>query len=142
MAAGEPNTRRWTRRPGRSGGLAGYYVALCLLAFIAVAPLLVLASNSLKTRAELGRNPLGIPLSPQFHNFSSAWTRGDYGTSLRNSAFISALTVIGVCFIASLAAYALSRLDLPGASFVVGYLFVGITIPAQLYIIPLFALWV
>jgi raffinose/stachyose/melibiose transport system permease protein len=44
--------------------------------------------------------------------------------------------------IAGLAAYALSRLDLPGSSAIVGYLFVGITIPAQLYIIPLFALWV
>lgn len=129
-------------RPRRSGGLAWYYVALCVLAFIAVAPLFVLAFNSLKDSAELGRNPLGVPLHPQFDNFREAWTRGDYATSIRNSAIISLFTVIGVCIIASLAAYALSRLDLPGGGLVVAYLFAGITIPAQLYIIPLFFLWV
>ena len=42
-----------------------------------------------RPRAEIGRNPLGIPLSPQFDNFREAWTRGDYATSFQNSAFIS-----------------------------------------------------
>jgi len=133
---------RLKRRKRRSGGTGIYYVVLCLLAFISLAPLVVLGFNSLKTKAELGRNPLGIPLSPQFHNFREAWTRGDYATSIKNSTVISLSTAIGVCIIAGLAAYALSRLDVPGSSLFTGYLFVGITIPAQLYIIPLFALWV
>jgi raffinose/stachyose/melibiose transport system permease protein len=126
----------------RSGSAIGIYAALSVLAFIAIAPLVVLLFNSLKTKAELGRNPLGFPSSPQFGAFREAWTRGDYATSIKNSAVISSATAIGVCVIAGLAAYALSRLDLPGGSIIVAYLFAGITIPAQLYIIPLFSLWV
>ena len=61
---------------------------------------------------------------------------------MRNSALITLGTVLGVCVISGLAAYALSRLDVPGSSAFVVYLFVGTTIPGQLFIIPLFFLWV
>lgn len=119
-----------------------FYVVLLLLAFIAVAPLAVLIFNSLKTSIEFGRNPLGIPTDPQFGNFREAWERGDYATSIRNSAIYSGATVIGVCIISGLAAYALSRLDVPGGNWLIVYLFMGITIPPQLYVIPLFSFWV
>jgi raffinose/stachyose/melibiose transport system permease protein len=118
------------------------YAILLLLAFIAVAPLAVLIFNSLKTSIEFGRNPLGIPTDPQFGNFREAWNRGDYAISLRNSAIYSGATVIGVCIISGLAAYALSRLDVPGGNWLIVYLFMGITIPPQLYVIPLFSFWV
>ena len=126
----------------RSAEQYAFYAVLLLLAFIAVAPLAVLIFNSLKTSIELGRNPLGIPTDPQFGNFREAWNRGDYAVSIRNSAIYSGATVIGVCIISGLAAYALSRLDVPGGNWLIVYLFMGITIPPQLYVIPLFSFWV
>jgi len=119
-----------------------YYAILLILAFIAVAPLCVLVFNSLKSSVEFGRNPLGIPTDPQFSNFRDAWKRGDYAVSLRNSAIYSTATALGVCIISGLAAYSLSRLNVKGGTLLIAYLFMGITIPAQLYVIPLFSLWV
>src|SRR5918995_1920436 len=50
-------------------------------------------------------------------------------------------TVIGVCIIAGTAAYAMSRLDLPGGDGVLACLFVGSAVPFQLFLVPLFFLW-
>ena len=123
-------------------GSAISYLGLAILAFIALAPLLVLAFNSLKDAAEIGRNPLGPPSTPNFGNYREAWEQGNFEVTMRNSALITLGTVLGVCIISGLAAYALSRLQVPGTSSLVVYLFVGSTIPGQLFIIPLFFLWV
>ena len=41
--------------------------------------------NSLRTKAEIGRNSLGLPLPPVFENFPAAWTQGDFSTTMVNS---------------------------------------------------------
>ncbi|MBK8027453.1 MAG: hypothetical protein IPK19_40205 [Chloroflexi bacterium] len=48
-------TKRRTQSPIPS------YIVLILLAIFALGPLLVLFINSLKTTAEIGRNPIGFP---------------------------------------------------------------------------------
>jgi raffinose/stachyose/melibiose transport system permease protein len=118
------------------------YTGLAALASIALAPLFVLAFNALKDPAEIGRNPLGPPSQVNIANFAQAWEQGNFAITMRNSVLITIGTVLGVCVISGLAAYALSRLDLPGSSALVVYLFVGTTIPGQLFVIPLFFLWV
>ena len=118
-----------------------YYVILIVLACFAIGPLFVLLMNALKDSAELGRNPLWIPTEPIFANFPEAWELGNFAVTLRNSAVLASGTAIGVCVIAGLAAYALARLDMPSAGKWLLYLFVGTTVPAQLFIVPLFFLW-
>ena len=76
-------------------------------------PLTVLIFNSLKTTIEFGRNPLGIPHEPAVRQFREAWERGDYAISSATASSIRGATVIGVCIISGLAAYALSRLEFP-----------------------------
>jgi raffinose/stachyose/melibiose transport system permease protein len=114
---------------------------LTVLAAFALGPLVVLVSTSLKSQSEQGTNPLGPPLHPDFGNFSAAWTQGNLATTMRNSAMIATGTVIGVCVVAGLAAYALARLDVKGGSVVLGYLLFGTALPAQLFLVPLFVLW-
>lgn len=129
------------RGAGREPARWPYYVALVALAVFALAPLLVLAFNSLKSSAEIGRNPLGLPLSPIFSNYAQAFVEGNFAITMRNSAILTVGTVIGVCVIAGMAAYALSRLDLPGGGAVLLYLFVGSAVPVQIFLVPLFFLW-
>ena len=129
------------RPRGREPSQSLYYVILIGLAFFVLAPLMVLVFNSLKTSAQLGRNPLGPPLAPVFANFPQAWELGNFAVTMRNSTIITLGTVIGVCVIAGTAAYALSRLDLPGGDGVLFYLFVGSAVPVQLFLVPLFFLW-
>jgi len=129
------------RRSRREPSKGPYYVVLVLLAIFAIGPLVVLLFNSLKTSAEIGRNPLGPPLSPVFQNFPTAWVQGGFATTMVNSAILTFGTVVGVCIISGTAAYAMARLDLPGTDVVLLYLFVASALPFQLFLVPLFFLW-
>ena len=129
------------RRQRREPSKIPYYIVLALLALFAIGPFVVLVFNSLKTTAEIGRNPLGLPLSPVFENFPTAWTQGNFATTLINSTILTTGTVVGVCLIAGTAAYAMARLDLPGMDAVLLYLFVASALPFQLFLVPLFFLW-
>ncbi len=128
-------------RARREPSKVPYYVVLILLALFALGPLVVLAFNSLKSDTEIGRNPLGPPLSPAFENFSKAWVQGDFATTMLNSTILTVGTIAGVCVISGTAAYAMSRLDLPGTDAVLLYLFVASAVPFQLFLVPLFFLW-
>jgi raffinose/stachyose/melibiose transport system permease protein len=118
-----------------------YYVLLIILALFALGPLVIMIFNSLKSSAEIGRNPLGLPLSPVFENFPVAWTQGNFSTTMVNSIILTVGTVVGVCIIAGTSAYAMARLDLPGTDAVLLYLFVASAVPFQLFLVPLFFLW-
>ena len=117
------------------------YGGLVLLALFAGLPLIVFAFNAFKSDVELGTNPLGPPTSPTASNFSEAWSRGQLSTGLENSAVLVVGTVLGVWFCAGLAAYSLARINPPGSRVVVGYLLIVITLPVQMFLIPLFFLW-
>jgi raffinose/stachyose/melibiose transport system permease protein len=130
-------------RPRRGGRLTRpvFYLVLSVLAVYAIAPLVIVVFASLKSEQELAVNPLGWPKHFEWSNFATAWNQGNIGTGMENSAIITAGTVVGVCIIAGLAAYAMARLDLPGANLVIVYL-IGITaLPIQLFLVPLFFLW-
>lgn len=118
-----------------------FYILLLLLVLFALGPLLLLVINSLKSDAERGVNPLGIPMQPLLSNYMTAWEQGNFATTMTNSIIITVSTVVGICVIAGLASYAMTRLDLPGNSVVMLYLFAGSAIPAQLFLVPLYFLW-
>lgn len=137
-----PAARRPSRRRlRREGGGAGTYIVLIVLALFAIGPLVAVVFNAFKNNAEIGTNPLAPPQSLSLHNFTEAWTRGDFATTMRNSLIICIGSVLGTCLVAGLAAYALSHLRVPGGGAVVGYLFLGSALPVQLFLVPLFFLW-
>jgi raffinose/stachyose/melibiose transport system permease protein len=129
------------RRPRREPSKIPYYVILIILALFALGPLVVVVFNSLKSSAEIGRNPLGVPLNPVFQNFPDAWSQGNFSTTLVNSSILTLGTVAGVCVIAGTSAYAMARLNLPGTDAILLYLFVASAVPMQLFLVPLFFLW-
>jgi raffinose/stachyose/melibiose transport system permease protein len=132
---------RLPRRERRESSRVLTYMVLIALAAFSIGPLIVLAFNSLKPSTEFGTNPLGPPSDPQFANFTQAWTQGELGTTILNSAILTLGTVAGICVIAGGAAYALARLDLPGRNSVLVYLFTVSALPFQLYVVPVFFLW-
>ena len=117
------------------------YMILILLAVFAIGPLVILIMNSVKSTAEIGRNPIGFPETVILQNFADAWQEGNYATTIRNSAVLTFGTIVGTLTIAGLAAYALARLKLKGANLIAFYFLVGTSVPAQLFMIPLFFVW-
>ena len=88
------------------------------------------------------RNPLAPPFAEmQWSNFVDAWDKGNYATSMRNSALLVAATVAGVLVVSGLAAYALGRLKPPGSDALTMYMLAGTALPAQLFMVPLFFVW-
>jgi raffinose/stachyose/melibiose transport system permease protein len=117
------------------------HLVLSLLTAFAIAPILVLGFNSLKSRAEIGENPLGFPRAIQLENFPNAWQQGKFATTMRNSVLFVIGTVTSVLVLGGLAAYSLARLKPPGADGFMLYMLVAATIPVWLYLVPLFTLW-
>jgi raffinose/stachyose/melibiose transport system permease protein len=136
MSAIVPGARR-----RREVSLAPNYIILTILLAFAAGPLLVLTFNSLKGKAEIGKNPLGPPQSLVWQNFPNAWDVGNFSVTTRNSGILVVGTVVGVLLLGGMAAYSLSKLNLPGSGLVTIYLLVGTSVPIFLYLVPLFFLW-
>lgn len=125
----------------RTPSLVFNYTILTLLAIFVLGPLLLLVINSFKDTKEFTTNPFGLPAVWRWQNYPDAWTQGNYALTVRNSALITVASVTGVIVIAGMAAYSLARLNPKGADALAFYLVVGTSIPAQLFMVPLFFLW-
>lgn len=127
------------RRGGRPQVVT--WIVLGLLGLYAIAPLLVFASNSLKSAREIDTNPLGLPQSWNWSNFAEAWERAGMGPALLVSLVIAVATALGVAVIAATAAYAMTRLGLPGEGGWILWLLVSSSLPIQLFLVPLVSWW-
>ncbi len=87
---------------------------LILVSLSCIFPLVWMFSSALKTQATVFSDMSLFPAHPHWDNFYFAWTKGGFGIYFFNSIFYTLTVVIGVVFIASLAAYAFARLDFPG----------------------------
>jgi raffinose/stachyose/melibiose transport system permease protein len=129
------------KRLRRTASPVPNYVILTTLVLFSLVPLATLASNSFKSGPEVGRNPLGPPSEIRWQNYPDAWREARFSVTMRNSAILTFGTIGGVLVIAGMAAYALARLNLPGTNALILYLLVGTSMPAQLFMVPLFFLW-
>jgi raffinose/stachyose/melibiose transport system permease protein len=131
-----------SRRTLRRRALPLVHLPLLFLLFIALFPVLLLAMNSLKADVEIKGSPLAPPTVLHPENYYNAFVAAQYNLAIGNSLIVSAVTICGVCLLAGLAAYGLTRLHLPGSDAIATYYLLAITIPAQLYLVPLFFAWV
>lgn len=128
--------RRAARRRRRPNLVAGALAAVWL-SLVAV-PLYYLVSASLRTRSEyLSDNPLALPTSPTLENYLTV-LQGGFGRYLLNTGLVTAGTVAIVVGLALPAAYAVARN--PSRSVQRGFsvLLVGLAIPSQATIIPVY----
>ncbi len=65
-----------------------------------------------------------IPQHLNFDNFAIAWTKGNFAVYFFNSVIYTVCVVVGIVLIASLSAFAFSRLKFPGKN-IIFYLFVA-----------------
>jgi raffinose/stachyose/melibiose transport system permease protein len=101
-------------------------------------PVYALVTLSLKDPRQIAASPLGPPTSPTFANFGSAWERASFGTALLNSTVITVVSVAILIAIGSFAAYFIARWQTRlGYGLYVLFL-LGIVLPFQLGMIPLF----
>ncbi|GAA1797321.1 carbohydrate ABC transporter permease [Actinomadura chokoriensis] len=103
-------------------------------------PVYALVTLSLKDQRQVAESPLAPPSSPALDNYSAAWTRAELGPALFNSTVITVASLLVLIAVGSFAAYFLSRTaSRLGYGLYVLFL-LGIVLPFQLGMIPLFKL--
>lgn len=101
-------------------------------------PVYALVTLSLKDPQQIAASPLSPPTSPTFANFGAAWERASFGSALLNSTLITAISVLVLIGVGSFAAYFIARCQTRlGYGLYVLFL-LGIVLPFQLGMIPLF----
>lgn len=117
------------------------HLILLLLAFTAVFPILLVLINSVKTGAEVTANPLALPSNLDWDNYRQAWEYGEFGKAFANSVMLTATTVVLVLLTATPAAYVISAGKIRIARGLSIYLLVAMTVPIQLFLFPLYAMF-
>jgi len=114
---------------------------LILLLIFSLFPFYIAVSASLKGPAQLFTDPFGLPEKLHFGNYIGAWHEGNFGRALQNSSILTLGAVLGVLLTGAPAAYALAKIKVPGGPLLIGYIFFCTTIPAQLFIAPLYLMF-
>ncbi|GKX33353.1 MAG: ABC transporter permease [Rhizobiaceae bacterium MnEN-MB40S] len=116
-------------------------LALCLtpVLIIILAPFIWLIVSSLKSPAEIGvADPFAFPEKLMWQNYVDAWNIGGFGdlvvNSLINLCGVVALTLV-VC---APAGFALAKIRFPFKEWIFYLFLLGLTIPIQAIIIPLY----
>jgi len=113
---------------------------LILMAFICLFPLFWMFRSALMDNATIFMDKSLIPKIIHFSNFYTAWTKGNFGAYFLNSVFYTVSVVLGIILVASLAAYAFSRLRFPGKNFFFFMFLAAMMIPLPGSFVPLYVL--
>jgi ABC-type glycerol-3-phosphate transport system permease component len=124
-----------TRKIG--SGIATYAVFGALAIAVAY-PLVWMVMASVKTRFDIFQNPMGLPTSPTLGNYKRALGQGHFGANLVNSLAVTLPSVTLVVLISALAGFAFARLRFRGSRPLFYVLLIGVMVPPQAIVIPVF----
>jgi raffinose/stachyose/melibiose transport system permease protein len=113
---------------------------LALVSLIVLLPIGYMALASFKTVPDFFGNPYGLPTEWAWTNYTRAWRDAHVSTTLPNTIFVTACSVFGSTFLASLIAYGLSRKEKPLAMALYTLFVAGLLVPVHMIILPLFIL--
>ena len=112
-----------------------------LLALGLLFPLAMTASVSLQTMEEVySASPVIIPSEFRFSNYAEALKNGDWLHYFKNSAFVTLFTVAVSLLINSMAGYVFARIPFRGRNALFALILLGMMVPAQVTLIPVFSL--
>lgn len=128
-------------RAKRTISLTLSYVALALVTFLMIFPLIIVVIVSFTPNAVTQTwPPKIIPSAWTLDNYTSLFQRLPIGRELLNTiVFAGAVTIISV-FFDSLAAYGLSRVDFKGRGILLAVLIATMMIPAMALLLPVYKL--
>ncbi|MBN1347091.1 MAG: carbohydrate ABC transporter permease [Phycisphaerae bacterium] len=130
------------RKPSWRRSLPYLPVTLILAAvsLMMLAPLAWLVMSAMKTNSEIFNSPWSPPAELRFGNFAKAWTVARLGTYVFNSVWITSVSVVAILALSSMAAFAFARLRFRGRNVLFAVFLIGLIIPIQGVLVPLFLL--
>jgi ABC-type sugar transport system, permease component len=116
-----------------------FEVVMLLITLIVGYPIFVMAINVFKTPMEMA-NWIALPDSLYFENITKVMTKGGFPTSLLNSVVVTGISILFLVVFGSMAAFPMGRKREKVFSYLYIYLTLGIMLPMQFSILPLFQL--
>lgn len=114
------------------------YLILTPFLFLAIFPFVTIALTALKTSDELVRGPFSLPEVWRWSNYTEAWVQARFSQYFQSSVIV----VVGVVSVSTLLSimtgYAFGRMRFPFSRLLFFILLVGIMIPLEALIIPLY----
>jgi raffinose/stachyose/melibiose transport system permease protein len=116
------------------------YIAMILFAVSCLFPIYWLLLSSFKSNQELYVNTWGLPKTFSFVNYRDAIITGGILRYFGNSAIIAVSVVMITSILATMASYAITRMDWKLSKFVYTLFLMGMMVPIYGLIIPLFSI--
>ena len=115
------------------------YVFLIFWALINIFPIYFMFTFSLKSNEEIfGANIIGLPKGWLWSNYTTALNTGNMALYFANSLLVTTMA-IGISMLAAMmATYAITRIRWRGNKFTNAFLMLGLTIPIQASIVPVY----
>jgi len=137
VAVGAERVVSMPRRRRFAPGTAVVWVVLLGALAISLAPGAYMLSLSFMDNPQLfaGR-VVPWPLHPE--NYPQAWVASDIGRLYWNSVVVSTVSMVVTVAISALAGYGLGRIRFRGRGVIYALVLIGLTIPLQIALIPLF----
>jgi raffinose/stachyose/melibiose transport system permease protein len=136
VTASVTRPRRLVGQRARVGQGVVWAVVLGALA-VSLAPGLYMVSLSFMDNPQLFAGQI-VAWPPHPENYPRAWVASNIGRLYWNSIYISTVSMLVTVVISALAGYGLGRIRFAGRGVVYGIVLVGLTIPLQIALIPLF----
>lgn len=117
------------------------YPIVGLLTIVAVTilyPVVFVALTSLRNKTDYLRNPYGLPATVSLDNFRTLLIDYGLGAAARNSIVVVCGSLVLTLTLATLAAYALAKLPVPGKRIFSASLVSVMLVPGQVLIIPIY----
>jgi raffinose/stachyose/melibiose transport system permease protein len=120
------------------------HLILLTYTVIALFPVLLVILNSFKTRSAIFRTPYYPPLSTTFDvsGYETVFSRANFQQYFANSFIVTAVSLLFILWIGSMAAFALAEYNFPGNRWLALYLAIGIMIPIRLGTVSILRLMV
>jgi len=118
------------------------YGLLCVLAIPFMFPTWWMVTSSVKPISDIFAFPPDIiPRSFDWSTYAQVFKLQPFAQQYWNSCYIAGLVTVGTMSVSSLAGYAFARIKFPGADIVFMVVLIGLLIPSEVTIVPLFQLF-
>ncbi len=133
------------KRTGKARRKKWFWVAVVVLvtfAIISLFPLVLVLLNSVKTHAEILKNPLSFPEAFHFENFSYTWEVGKFGEGFLNSIKLTGTAIITGVVASATMGYVLATRRVKTWKALTLYFMLCTTVPLQMFMLPLYSMFV
>lgn len=118
------------------------YGLMCVLLVPFVFPTWWMVTSSMKPVSQIFAFPPDIlPRAFDFSSYTDVFKLQPFALQYWNSAYIAAIVTVGTMAVASLAGYAFARIRFPGANLLFMVVLVGLLIPSEVTLVPLFQMF-